>query len=304
MNNGAAMPLDEILHCVLLETTEADVGVLDEMLGVLELEHSCVTDADTHRSTLLIVCETLELAQNLLGQVSEALPDWTDLLENPQPAISIAEVKREDWAEAWKKYFRPFRASRRLVVKPSWEQYEAQPGDIILDFDPGMCFGTGQHGTTQAVLQFLDELQAELGAVSFLDAGSGSGILTLAAAKLGYQPLAAFDYDPAAVAQTLENLGKAGVTGIPVTCEDVAKFQPAQPYRVVAANILASVLVAHAPHIASLVCQDLSQPSYLLLAGILTEQYPHVKTTYEALGFRECRQATLGEWTSGLFKKV
>ena len=298
------MPLDEILYCVILETTEADAVILDEMLEVLELEHSSVTDVDKHCCSLLVVCESRTVANDRQAQIRNALPDWVELLENPDPRLAIAEVKRENWAEAWKKYFRPFRASRRLVIKPSWEEYQPKPTEIVLDFDPGMCFGTGQHGTTQAILQFLDDLEAELGPVSFLDAGSGSGILTLAAAKLGYQPLAAFDYDPEAVARTRENLEKAGVTGIPVTCEDVATFTPANPYRVVAANILASVLVAHAPHIASLVCGDPTQPSYLLLAGILTEQYAKVKETYEALGFRQCRQATLGEWTSGLFQRL
>ena len=294
--------IGELLHCVEIKTGENDTGILDEMLEVLELEHSWVVDVDRHTCQVLVVCFSRAEAEGKLETIRTALPDWADMLETPAPVTGILEVRREDWAESWKQFFKPFRASRRLVVKPTWENFAAQPEDILLEIDPGMSFGTGHHGTTKAVLQFLDELQEELGSVPFLDAGSGSGILTLAAARLGYAPLAAFDYDPEAVKCTKENLELGGIRNVTVTCEDVAKYQPAHPFRVVAANILAVVLIEHARHIATLVHREPGKPSFLLLAGILNAQYDSVKGAYEPLGFKERRRVTIDEWTSGIFE--
>jgi ribosomal protein L11 methyltransferase len=273
------------------------------MLTALDLDHSCTIDVDEKSCRLLVLCSSREEATGTLSTITTALPGWSDLLTGTPPQASIIEIRQEDWSESWKEFFKPFRASKRLMVKPSWETIEDTPGDIIIDIDPGMCFGTGHHGTTKAVLQFLDELNEELGPVSFLDAGTGSGILSLAAAKLGYTNLTAFDHDPDAVRCAKENLANSGVTNVILSCEDIGTYSPPAPFRVVAANILAVVLMENAAHIATFVEEDASKPSYLILSGILTEQYPKIIEIYTALGFEEVRQVTMDEWTSGVFQK-
>lgn len=295
------MQQHELLYCAELCSTEHDAPILDEMLSALEIDHSSVIDVDAHTVQFLIVCFDRQQAQEFADLIEEELPQWTTMLENPTPEVQVIEVKKENWAEAWKEFFKPFRASQRLIVKPSWEYVETTPEDLVLEIDPGMSFGTGHHGTTKAVLQFMDQLQLKLGSVPFLDAGSGSGILSLAAVKLGFQPIEAFDYDPEAVKCTKENLANAGYTQAKVHCADVSTFIPSQPVRIAAVNILATVLLDNISHIASFLDRTLGVPSYLILSGILNEQYSLVKERYQALGLEELESITINEWTSGLF---
>jgi ribosomal protein L11 methyltransferase len=214
--------------------------------------------------------------------------------------MSVDSVRKQDWAECWKEHFHTFRASRRIVVKPSWEDFTPENAeDIILELDPGMSFGTGYHGTTRACLEFMDDLADELGPVSFLEAGCGSGILSLAAVKLGLSPVVAFDHDPQAVMCAKENLELAGIEGVDVSTADVAEFAAPEPFALVAANILAHILDTYAESVAAFVAPD----GHLLLAGILTEQYPKLKARYEALGFEELRSRTINEWTSGVYRR-
>ncbi len=160
-----------------------------------------------------------------------------------------------------------------------------------------MCFGTGYHGTTRACLCFLDKLQAEYGTMSFIDAGTGSGILSIGAALLGYSPIEAFDNDPQCITTSLENMERAGVSGIPVACAPLGGFIPSKPADVVAANILAVVLIKHAADVIAL-----ARPGgHLILSGILTPNYNEILDAFIPLGCREIERVTYDEWTSGLF---
>jgi ribosomal protein L11 methyltransferase len=217
-------------------------------------------------------------------------------------SLESRTMRQEDWTESWKKHFHTFRASERIVVKPSWESAEKAPGDIILELDPGMCFGTGYHGTTKACLQFLDQLQKEVGSeASFLDAGCGSGILSIAARLLGYLPVFAFDNDQQAVLTAQENLLKAGFSEVVPTMAELEEYLPPKPCRVVAANILATVLIQHAEQILKFMATD-GKPTFLILSGILNQQYADVKRRFENLGCKEINTITIEEWSSGCFR--
>jgi len=186
------------------------------------------------------------------------------------------------------------------VIKPSWEEYTATPGDCVIEIDPGMSFGTGQHATTKGCLRFLDNLAQTDNNLSFLDLGCGSGILSIAAAKLGYGPVLAMDYDPDAVRISNENFEINNVSKqVDALTADVSTWEAPQQFSVVAANILAPVLIANAGRIASAVAPT---DGILILSGILTEQYAAVSDCYKALGFTEVSQATEAEWTSGYFR--
>ena len=236
--------------------------------------------------------------------------------------IETGEIPDEDWKLAYRRHFKIEEIGRRLVTVPAWEK--VPKGDRIpLVLDPGMAFGTGKHETTHACLEYIDELSgASSEPRSFLDMGCGSGILSIAAAKLGYAPVAGFDIDEEAVRASRENaekngvrvdyrvfaLGKGAVTldesieaakGLypdlalqgKANASSAAPFAPAD---LVVANILGPLLIAFADEIAGYVKKD------LVVSGILTELYSEVLATFAARGFREVSRKTLGEWTTGL----
>ena len=294
---------DEHIHCVELRTASEDVPVIHELLAALDLSSSSWHNVESGASFIWVFADDEASATTLCEQIADALLEWKSLLSGPATAATTV-LRHEDWAECWKRHFHTFRASPRLVVKPSWETYKLQnPGDIVLELDPGMSFGTGYHGTTRACLQFLDGLADHLPGASFLEAGCGSGILSLAASKLGYGPVFAFDHDGQAVLCAKENLEAVGIADVTLATADVGAYAPGRRFRVVVANILAHVLEANAEQIAAFLERD-NSPAHLILAGILTEQYEQIRDRYETLGLREIDRQTIDEWTSGLYVTV
>ena len=151
---------------------------------------------------------THDMLANLRAQLSVSANAQTGL-DFGSLAMELKAVADEDWAENWKQYYKPFRIGKRLVVKPSWEKYREQPGDLVVELDPGMAFGTGTHETTGMCMELLDKhLQS---GVAVIDVGTGSGILAIAAARLGAQNVLAVDIDPDAVKVAKENVAHNGV---------------------------------------------------------------------------------------------
>lgn len=211
--------------------------------------------------------------------------------------IERGEIADEDWKFAYRRHFKTEEIGRRLVSVPAWEPIPS--GERIpIVLDPGLAFGTGKHETTRACLEYLDELSDEGAAGrSVLDMGCGSGILSIAAAKLGFAPVVGFDVDREAVDASLENAEKNGVS------VDFRHFAlgrgerlpgSADGFDLVVANILGPLLIRFADEIVPYV------RSRLIVSGILGELYPDVLKAYESRGFAEVSQRTLGEWTTGL----
>ncbi|MBT3191200.1 MAG: 50S ribosomal protein L11 methyltransferase [Verrucomicrobia bacterium] len=290
------MSSPERLHVIHI-TVAPELGeALDAALTALNVAASRWQATDDHNLRFDLFLATAsradELESTLCGLLAAVAEEhtWT---------VTTETIRNEDWQESWKQYFHVERVSKRIVTKPSWEPYTPESEDCVIEIDPGMSFGTGQHATTKGCLRFLDALATREAPKSFLDLGCGSGILSIAAARLGYTPILAFDYDPEAVRTAGANFAQNGVSErVSVAIGDVSTLEVAQPYALVAANILAPVLLANAEHIAATV---LRPGGHLLLAGILTEQYDKVCKTYTALGFREQERATEAEWTSGCF---
>ena len=216
-------------------------------------------------------------------------------------AIEVGEMPDEDWKFAYRRHFKVEEIGRRLVTVPAWEPVPV--GDRIpVVLDPGMAFGTGKHETTRACLEYIDACAPQPGEppVSFLDMGCGSGILSIAAAKLGYAPVRGFDVDQEAVDASRENAAKNGVD---VEYEKFALGRahgaatPVRAYGLVAANILGPLLIRFADEIVP------SVGDRLIVSGILNGLYPEVLAAYEARGLCEVSCKTLGEWTTGLLKR-
>ncbi len=210
---------------------------------------------------------------------------------------AIGTLKAEDWSESWKRFFSVVHVSPHLVVRPPWEDYEPAPGERVLVLDPGMSFGTGKHATTQACMGFLDELAQADPHRDVLDVGCGSGILSIAAAKLGFDNVRGIDNDEDAVRIAGENAEANGVEAAFQT-QDLAVCD--LQATVVVANVLAPVLVKFAASIAR--CVRRVPGNALILSGILDTQYADVRDAYRALGFRERKNILIGEWRSGLFE--
>lgn len=212
------------------------------------------------------------------------------------PPVREKRIKQENWAESWKKHFKPLRIGGRLLVKPSWSKMPARKNEAVVVLDPGLSFGTGNHPTTEFCLEALVSARTE-NSQTLLDAGCGSGILGIAAAKLGYWPVEAFDFDPEAVRIAKAN-AESNAARLKVARKDLTKMQFAKRFDVVCANLIDDLLISHAPLLASAV----KPGGTLILAGILIRQYSAVKKAFTVLGFREIDSKEKKEWKSGAFR--
>lgn len=203
------------------------------------------------------------------------------------------ELSEQDWADAWKTHFHVHRVGRRLVIKPSWRDYEPEPDDVVIELDPGMAFGTGLHPTTQLCLAALEDYL--LPGQRVLDLGTGSGILALAAAKLGAAAVTALDIDPVAVDAARANIAANHLTGgIALAQGTLPRPEPGPTYGLIVANIIARVIRELAPHLAA----ALSPSGTLIASGILAERQAEVSSALNEVGLRvfECRQS--GDWVA------
>ena len=266
--------------------------VLLELLDADAFTPTVWEDMETHTARLEVYLEEAGRA----AAVVEALRGAVALAGIAAPEPVVESLPAADWSEAWKRFFHVEHVSPRVTIRPSWEPYEAKPGEAVVTLDPGMSFGTGKHPTTRACLMFLDELaQGDLSR-PVLDMGCGSGILAIAARKLGFTHVRGFDYDPDAVEVARANAALNDVR-IPFEARDLAANL--DQGAVVLANILGPVLIAHAAEVA---CAALPGGA-VVASGILETLYPEVRAAFEAQGLREVRALTIGEWRTGLFEK-
>lgn len=220
----------------------------------------------------------------------------------PLPEPRFRQLADEDWANAWKDHYRPFRVGRRLKIVPAWMAGEpdpdTQPDDIVLVLNPGMAFGTGLHPTTQSCLRAL-EMTVRPGMV-VLDAGTGSGILAIAAARLGAVDIAAFDTDALAVLATTENAEQNQVLDrIQIWQGDlagVAERLPNRQWDVVVANILAPVIIELLSEQGLL--NFVTQAGRLILSGIINEQGPDIEAALASAGGKVMDTIVAGDWVT------
>jgi ribosomal protein L11 methyltransferase len=208
--------------------------------------------------------------------------------------IASEPLLEEDWGAGWKEHFHPFRVAPLLVVKPTWEPYEARAGEAVIEMDPGMAFGTGLHASTRLALGFVEELCAVAPPSRALDLGTGTGILAMAAALRGVGEVLALDNDPDAVAAARENVERNRLERrVRVGADPLDGV--AGPFGLVIANITADVLLALAPRVAGL----LGPGAALVLSGLLAgAQAREVRDAYERLGLCGALERVDGEWAA------
>ena len=204
-------------------------------------------------------------------------------------------VHEVDWAEAWKAYFPVLRVGRRLVIRPTWRRHRREPDDVVLALDPGMAFGTGLHPTTRLCLAALEGLadQGRIEGARVLDVGCGSGILAIAALKLGASGALGVDTDPIAVESTLANARRNQlVRRFRARIGSVPSGQP--PFDVVLANLIAGVLVP----LAGALRDELRPGGALLASGIFVDREAEVATAFEAAGLLVRERFSEGDWVA------
>jgi len=227
----------------------------------------------------------------LISLIEEKLAFIGSFLNVGEGYCGYAEMDEEDWSTSWKKYYKPFHLTDRLVVKPSWENYDNKNGEIIIEMNPGMAFGTGTHETTKMCAVLLDKYVKNGHKV--IDVGCGTGILSIIASKLGAAEITAVDIDEVAVKVTKENLEINKVDNVCVfkgVLDDIEK----EKRDIVVANIIANVII----DISSSVPYYLKKDGLFIASGIIKERKQEVVDEYLKRGF-ECEEIIeLGEWVA------
>ena len=242
-------------------------------------------------------------AENVLAENRSALTELFALYGKPLPEIRQQVLADEDWATSWQQYFKPFAVVPGLVIKPSWESYAPQPDEKVVEMDPGMAFGTGQHASTRGALLLMQRAFRDLPpalASRALDVGTGTGILAMAAALWGAREVLALDNDPEAVRVAGENVGHNRLADrIQVSLTPLAEVQGS--FGLVTANIVHDVLVALRPDLTRLVAPS----GFLALAGVLAgAQENNLIRLYAESGLKLVEARYEDEWVALLLEKT
>lgn len=209
---------------------------------------------------------------------------------------TVTEVPEQDWVARWKASLTPLRVTPRLVIVPSWQTYQAGPGEQVVVLDPGMAFGTGHHETTRMCLELLDEHLGSGRASNVLDLGTGSGILAIAAARLGALRVVASDIDPVARETAARNVEINALMALMalVTVVDAEAGWRLGPYELIVANLTAEDLSDLMP----LIAENLAPEGTAILSGILASRESVVAHALAAADLRVTRRRGAGEWAA------
>ena len=290
------------LWTVSVETTLEAEDAAGDMLGeVFGCHSSSYFDFETETSCVSIYVHG-SIAPDTRRRVRKGLDRIRECGIDIGPAkISIGRVRKEDWAESWKRHFKPIEFGKLLLVKPGWSKKKARKNQATVIVDPGLSFGTGQHPTTAFCLgeiaKHSPRRQGKNGR-AFLDIGTGSGILAISAAKLGYAPVRALDFDVDAVRAARANARRNHVK-IRIFRGDATQLpaNPARQYHFICANLISGLLVNERKRIAA----QLNRNGILVLAGILKSEFSEVCRSYEKVGLKLISTKIEKEWQSGSF---
>lgn len=229
-------------------------------------------------------------------------PDITLMLEARFDALGV-DVKietlglnEEDWANCWKKYYKPIHIGKNVTIVPMWEEYEAHENEVIVKMDPGMAFGTGTHETT-ALCAELIEKYLPAGARA-LDVGTGSGILAVLESKLGAKEVEALDIDANAVGVAIENCKMNGVNNVVCRQSDLIRAAEGK-YDFISANIVAEIIIRMSENVGDF----LKNEGILVVSGIIEPQAEQVVAAFNAKGFTLVDKLDKNDWNAFVFRK-
>lgn len=291
----------ELVADVMWEYTAYGVAISD-VADVIALQNDKAVfwdyiDDEVTRggNDVLVKCflETAD-ADTAIASIMREIDTRRDLAGDALAFGTLEETKREiegdDWIDVWKNHFRPLHIGKRVVVVPEWIDYKKEEHEVVVLLDSNMAFGTGEHETTAMCLELLQEY---LGADSVcIDVGCGSGILGIAAAKLGAKRSYLTDIDPIAVESSRYNAEKNGVAERVTVARSDLLENSAIKGDVILANITAEILVLLAPSMP----ENLKETGTLILSGILNDRVQKVKDAFGAVGLKTAEERHRGEW--------
>ena len=287
----AVETISEILARVAIggTTVEPAFELVDEGLGA---------QVDVTRPAVVrgyVPARDASAAEAAAAEVGEALGHLQAFGLRPIGELRTRIVHEANWAEAWKAHFPVMRIGRRLVIRPTWRRHRSAPDDVVLALDPGMAFGTGLHPTTRLCLTALESIadRGRLGAARVLDVGCGSGILAIAALRLGAERAVGLDTDPIAIEATRANARRNRVARR--LRADLGSLPSGRgPFDVVLANLIAGLLVPLAP----LLRDEVAPGGLLLASGIFIDREAEVRGAFEAAGLVVDERAVEGDWVA------
>lgn len=280
-------------------TPEAEEAVTELLESLFSQTASSYTNLETGKviASVFLSTKPRHFRASLLGGLARIKQCRLD------PGVADFSVKRvqpRNWAESWKRHFKPIEISSALLIQPSWSKRRPQKRQAVVILDPGLSFGTGQHPTTVFCLQQLVNCRDRGRQQSFLDVGSGSGILAIAAAKLGYKPVEALDSDPEAVRIARGNARRNRVFNqVRIRSADLTTLptRGAPKHDLVCANLTSDLLLAERQRIVS----RLKPEGGLVLAGILKAEFPRLVRAYRSAGLKLVKSQAEKGWQSAAF---
>ena len=236
---------------------------------------------------------------SLFGPEEKNPLEYRIYLEQRLPALGIPHtittegMNEDDWSESWKQYYHPIPLGKVTIV-PAWQEYNAKEGEIIIKMDPGMAFGTGTHETTRLVMRIMQDVVS--GGERVLDVGTGSGILSICASKLGAKECLAYDIDPIAVKVARENALRDGCENVSVAVSDLLKDvdRSGGKFEVCVANIVSDIIIRMMPDIGDF----LDTGAKLILSGIICDRADEVRASVLEHGFTILREEKENDWVA------
>lgn len=238
--------------------------------------------------------ERLASLKTYLEDLSVIFPELT------KPTFSMKEITAPDWEEEWKKYFRPFRIGKKIVIKPTWEIYKPANGDVVIEIDPGMAFGTGQHASTMMCLEAMEEIISQNSTFcrDVLDVGTGTGILGIAAAKLGAKRVLCIDIDEKAVEIACGNAALNRVEeNLTIRSNKISSLH--RPFNLIIANLTAKLLIDLSGDLERL----LAPGGVLIISGITEQNRQEIEDCFFQSSLRFHRMIKRQEWLCYILTK-
>lgn len=279
--------------------------VLEDREEILEMvKNSCVSDyIDTSVAAGLPEGVTIKAYypyEHNMGSLTEIIKDKIKLasgfFDTGKADIRTSIIDEEDWANNWKKYYKPFKITKDITVKPSWEQYKGADGENVIEIDPGMAFGNGTHETTILCAKLIEKY-IKAGDIA-ADLGTGSGILAIIMAKSGASFVDAVDIDNVAVKAAKGNIILNGLIDKVAVKKGSAEVLTKKKYNLIAANIIADVIIGMADKIR----EYLSGSGYFIASGIIRDRCGEVVDSMEKNGFKMLEKLAMSEWVGICFR--
>jgi len=299
--------------CVKTECNTEDLDTVCAVVSMIDAKLQIDDNSEIDRLDTIygeLIGEDMKNADRTKASVSIYLSSDTDVsgmgsfIKNRLDELKItynmtfSGMDEKQWAEEWKKYYKPLKLCDGLTVVPTWEKYQPAVDEKVILMDPGMAFGSGTHETTQLCCKLLNKWMTKGSTV--LDVGCGSGILAITAAKLGAKAVNAYDVDPYAVKTSEENVSMNGCENVFCGVSDLLASveKPNDGYDFVTANIVADILERMAPDIGGFV----KKGGYIVLSGILETQSQRVRSDYENQGFEMIDELEDKDWHAYVFR--